>query len=524
VVLKAIGDMFSDRMSAAYLSRLAARDYEIVERRLKIAESPITSVIDGVATAFVLVDEQMILRWHNAALTKRTGIADMTGQICHKVVFGQDSVCSGCLVKQTFQTGQQQVGNISIQTEKWGVRHFLVTTAPVHDESGIVKFVLELAYDVTDAQRTESELARYKRLVDNSDDLMVVCDCDFEILACNRRLIDQCGYTEKELVGRPVLDLIIPEEHDELLFASGTLRETGMAMGIVRLARKDGSSISTQVFATYDRDTGVYEVVFKDISERLRLEQEIRARSDELEAQNTKVLAAVEERNRFFRNVSHELRTPLTSIIGFAELLLEDTEEPLSERQKTQLSRVVGNSHKLLGMVNDLLDLSRLDAGGMRMEWANIDLAEFLQQVVNNMMPLAKGKNVSVTVFAPKDLPLVMTDEQKLGQIVVNLLSNAIKFTPQGSVSLTVSKNEKSLLISVSDTGIGIPENEFDEIFKEFSRGSGAEPKNVGTGLGLAIARRLAAALGGEISVTSKAGEGSKFTLELPLTPGKVLV
>ncbi|MHB9037390.1 MAG: PAS domain-containing sensor histidine kinase [Armatimonadota bacterium] len=522
VVVKVVAEMFSDRMSAAYLSRMAARDYEILAEKRKIADSPITSLIDRVNTAFVLVDRDMVLRWHNAALAKRTGKSDMTGKLCYSGVFGRDSMCPGCLVERTFKTGEQQTGDISIQTEEWGVRHFSITTAPVCDENGEVKYALELAYDMTDAHEAESKLARYKRLLDNSADLMVVCNSNLHILASNRRFIERCGYEEQEVIGRCVLDMVLPEEHEELLADAGMLRETGMAIGVIHLIKKDGSLIPTQVFATYDGDTGVYEAVFRDISERRRLEQEIRVRSQELEAQNTKVLAAIEEKDRFFRNVSHELRTPLTSIIGFAELLSEDTVEPLSERQMMQLSRVIGNSHKLLAMVNDLLDLSRLDAGRMRMEWANLDLAKFLEHIVNNMMPLARNKNLPVSVSIPKRLPVVMTDEHKLGQIVVNLLSNAIKFTRQGSVSLSVTKSGESVLISVSDTGTGIPEDEFDEIFKEFSRGSLVESKNVGTGLGLAISRKLADVLGGEIAVQSKVGEGSTFSLKLPIVPAKV--
>ncbi|MCE5314228.1 MAG: HAMP domain-containing sensor histidine kinase [Armatimonadota bacterium] len=229
--------------------------------------------------------------------------------------------------------------------------------------------------------------------------------------------------------------------------------------------------------------------------------------------------ASIEERNMFFRSVSHELRTPLTSIIGFAELLLEDTEEPLSERQKALLGRVVGNSHKLLGMVNDLLDLSRLDAGSMPIKWSSVDLSGFLEQIVSNMMPLVKEKNLSLSLDVVEGLPELITDERKLGYVVVNLLSNAIKFTNKGGVRISVVDKGELLSILVSDTGIGIPPEDFDLIFKEFSRGRAAESKNTGSGLGLAIARRLAARLGGEITLESVLGKGSTFSLTLPIMP-----
>lgn len=521
-ILGSIADTLSEKISATFLSEVVNRDRHALEERLRLVDNTITNVINNVSAAFVLIDRDMRIAWHNRMLGRMCGKADISGKVCHKEIWKSDQICAGCMVEQTFETGKPQSGNLRLDSSSSGAHHYKVATAPVVDEYDEVRYVLEFVQDITAARETESELARYKRLVNNSDDLMLICSGKFEILAANHKFLEKTGYTEREVIGMNALCILPPDEF-ERAYGADMLRTTGIAMENAWVLRKDGSVIPAQMFATYDTEADVYEAVFRDMSERIHLEEEINIRSKELQEQNKKVLAAIEEKNRFFRSVSHELRTPLTSIIGFAELLLEDNEEPLSERQKSQLSRVVGNSHKLLAMVNELLDMSRLDAGRMRLECASVNLEDMLGQIVSNMMPLAQNKKLRVSVNIPEKLPSIMTDEQKLGQIIVNLFSNAIKFTQSGSVKISAVRDGKWVLISVADTGAGIPETELDEIFREFSRGSNSEPRNVGTGLGLAIAKRLAVFLSGEISVESKLGHGSTFTLKLPITPDKVV-
>ncbi len=249
------------------------------------------------------------------------------------------------------------------------------------------------------------------------------------------------------------------------------------------------------------------------------MEAQLRARSEELQARNRKVLDMMAGRDRFFRSVSHELRTPLTSIIGFAKLLLEDTNEPLSDNQRQLLKRVVDNSHKLLAMVSDLLDLSKIEAGRAEVNLDSVDLDEFISQVIGNLTPLAAGKGLSLRIDANGSLPRVCTDEQKLSHILVNLISNAIKFTEQGTVTVSGKAGRESFSISVKDTGIGIAEDEIDSIFSEFYQAQGKKTGERGSGLGLAISRKLAGLLGGRITVKSKPGSGSTFTIILPLIP-----
>lgn len=361
------------------------------------------------------------------------------------------------------------------------------------------------------------ELAHYKRLVDLSTDLMFMASRDRTLLAVNRTIAASLGYQVGELLGRDAVDFVREDERAAAEAITDQARSAGMAMGVFHLVRKDGSTVPVEVFVSYDRDAGVFCVIQRDVSERLRMERELIERTRQLEEQNAQVKAAMEEKSRLFRNMSHELRTPVTSIIGFAELALDDQDNPLNPSQRLALNRIADNARRLLGMLDDLLDLGKLEGGKARLRLSEVSLGHCIEQVVENMRPLARDKNLKLSLDLPGDLPRLSTDEQKLNQIMVNLISNAIKFTPAGEVRVSARRNGKSVRIDVSDTGMGIPPDELPHIFKEFYQGSRRAQGVKGAGLGLAIASKLAGLLGGDIKARSRVGEGSTFTLKLPL-------
>lgn len=371
----------------------------------------------------------------------------------------------------------------------------------------------------TVARDAASELARYRRLIDNSDDYMSAADEKGVLTAVNRKMIDGLGYPENEMLGRFALDLIAEPDRPKGREIIERAKTFGIAIDNVRLLRKDGGHISTYVCVTFDHERRVFEAVCRDISDRLRMEQELRSRTEELELQRERAIAAAQDKERLARVISHELRTPLTSIIGFTDMLLEDEDEPLTQRQRLQMERVAVSARHLLDLVNGLLDLSRIDASQSEVELGRVSLARLLDQVVSGLAPIARSRRLVVSCDVPDDIPEITTDKHKLAQIVVNLVSNAIKFTEQGSVKVVAAKNCRTVSISVQDTGVGIPPDDLPHVFKEFYRASGNGPRPQGTGLGLAIAQKLATLLGGEITVRSKEGVGSIFTLRLPITP-----
>ncbi len=224
--------------------------------------------------------------------------------------------------------------------------------------------------------------------------------------------------------------------------------------------------------------------------------------------------AATEAKSEFLANMTHELRTPLTSVIGFNGLLAASPNLPDKERMLA--TKAKGAGEKLLTIVNDVLDLARLEAGASDLADAPIDVETVARSAVELFAERAQDKGVALTLEIGPDLPTVRGDAARLRQILVNLLGNALKFTDAGVVSLRVAARDGALDLAVGDTGVGIPADQLDRIFERFEQVAGTAQQFGGTGLGLAISRRLARQMGGEITVESRPGEGSTFTVTLP--------
>jgi signal transduction histidine kinase len=240
---------------------------------------------------------------------------------------------------------------------------------------------------------------------------------------------------------------------------------------------------------------------------------------------NEEARSASQAKTAFVASISHELRTPLNTILGFSEMLLAEMYGPLTPRQRIQLERILRNGQQLLTLINDVLDISRVEAGKVSLNLERIDVTQMIGGVVTTMDPLAKQKGLAFRVEMPPNLPPIVSDENRLRQILLNLLSNAVKFTKQGSVTLWIGFDPllpNWLLFRVRDTGIGIPAGELDRIWQEFYQVShGLSRTAGGSGLGLAIVRKLVELLGGDIDVKSTEGEGSTFTVYIPLQPSE---
>ncbi|MDO8879921.1 MAG: PAS domain S-box protein [Coriobacteriia bacterium] len=257
-------------------------------------------------------------------------------------------------------------------------------------------------------------------------------------------------------------------------------------------------------------------------NERLRsLNLQLQMAVEDLERVNIQLEHATRVKSTFLANMSHELRTPLNSIIGFSDILVQGLAGPLSEEQHTQIGMINGAGKHLLALINEILDLSKVEAGEMTVRFQEFDLAEMLTQVTEMLRPLAAEKGVDLRLHLPPATPPIRSDCDKVKQIVLNLAGNAIKFTEEGHVIISLHPaGERHVAVSVIDTGPGIPDNRIADIFTPFVQldaDSRSKPK--GTGLGLAISQEYAGMLGGEIGVTSRLGEGSEFRLTLPIDP-----
>jgi two-component system, cell cycle sensor histidine kinase PleC len=222
----------------------------------------------------------------------------------------------------------------------------------------------------------------------------------------------------------------------------------------------------------------------------------------------------------FLANISHELRTPLNAILGYTHMLLHGVTGAVTEPQRKSLTRIDSNSRHLLALINDILDITRIEAGRVHVRVTTFRVADLVDEVMSELEPIMQRSNLAVTVRIKRTMAAVKTDRQKVKQIVLKLLSNALKFTPAGSITVaaTLQSKGRKVAIAVRDTGVGIPEESQTRIFDDFRQLDNSPARGYGgTGLGLPICRRLAQMLGGSIGIESQVGEGSTFTLLLPV-------
>jgi len=222
-------------------------------------------------------------------------------------------------------------------------------------------------------------------------------------------------------------------------------------------------------------------------------------------------------KSTFVANMSHEIRTPLNSVLALSQLLRDGTAGPLTADQGKYLEIITRNGRTLLRLIDDILDLSRIESGHLQVDTQDIDLGPQITAIVEALSPLAMAKDLDTIVKLPDDLPLVRCDVDRLRQILTNLIGNAIKFTESGAIRVTAETRAAAVAIHVTDTGIGIPQAELGRIFDEFAQvDQTLARRQGGAGLGLAIASRLARLMGGDITASSVVGSGSRFTLTLP--------
>jgi PAS domain S-box-containing protein len=272
--------------------------------------------------------------------------------------------------------------------------------------------------------------------------------------------------------------------------------------------------------------------------EKARLYEQLKEASAELERKVQEATAELAEQNellrrqhialeqasalksQFLANMSHEFRTPLNAILGYTHMLLHGVSGAVTDIQRKSLSRIDSNSRHLLALINDILDITRIEAGRMPLNVTSFAIPELVNEVMAELEPIVRRSNLSVNPRIRGKLPKLRSDRSKVKQIVVNLLSNALKFTPAGRVTITAGENvrEKTVLIAISDTGVGIAPEDQARVFEDFRQLDSSPARGYGgTGLGLSICRRLAQMLGGTIELNSQVGKGSTFTLSLPV-------
>jgi signal transduction histidine kinase len=251
--------------------------------------------------------------------------------------------------------------------------------------------------------------------------------------------------------------------------------------------------------------------------------QELDSRIDELAVVNLQLYEANRLKGEFLANMSHELRTPLNSILGFSDVL--SGIETLTDKQRRWVGNIQNSGRVLLEMINDILDLAKIEAGKMEVRPSSFDLLSVIRAQMELFRKMAEDKNIDLQIDSSLDELRIKQDQGKISQILTNLISNAIKFTPEGGLVTIAAEllSDNQFMVSVADTGVGIASHEHEVIFEKFRQASGDTAKDSltrehsGTGLGLSIVREICRLLGGEISLTSQLGQGSTFRVVLPV-------
>jgi PAS domain S-box-containing protein len=407
-----------------------------------------------------------------------------------------------------------------------------LNVALARDDSGQPLYFITQVQDITGRKATEEKVRsseeRFRGLLESAPDAMVIVGAQGRIVLVNRQTEQLFGYDRGELLGQPVEILIHAKfrdrhaAHRSGFIADPKVRPMGAGLELFGV-RRDGTEFPVEIsLSPMETDEGrLVSAAIRDITERKRAESIVLG-ALKRERELTERLRELDRiKSDFVATVSHELRTPLTNIIGSIEMLAEGDYGELSAMQRRTVDVLDRNSHRLLDLIKDLLDLNQMESGGLGIRCVATDLGDLFERVHSQVVSLAAGQRVVLQFDHAGDLGSVVLDRHQVERALLNLVTNAIKFTPaEGTVSVGAERIGERVQFVVSDTGMGIPEHEQAQLFTRFFRSSIATENAIpGTGLGLVIVKHIVEGHGGTISVASKVGEGTTVTVSLPLQP-----
>jgi PAS domain S-box-containing protein len=409
----------------------------------------------------------------------------------------------------------------------------VVSVTALRDAQNAIIGYLLIGTDNTERKQVEAEQKKldqrlrdqqfYTRsLIESNIDALMTTDPAGIITDVNKQMEELTGCTRDELIGAPFKDHFTDPQRAEAGIKL-VLHEKHVTNYELTARARDGKTTVVSYNATtfYDRNRtlqGVFAAA-RDITERKHIEHILQEKNVELEQQNRRVEEANRLKSEFLANMSHELRTPLNAIIGFADLMHAERVGPVSDNHKEFLGDILTSARHLLQLINDILDLSKVEAGKMEFMPETVNLTRTIAEVCEILGTMSAGKSIKIDTFVDPSVGEITLDLAKLKQILYNYLSNALKFTPdQGRIKVSaLPAGADHFRIQVEDSGIGIKLEDVPRLFVDFQQlDVGASKKYPGTGLGLSLTKKLAEAQGGRVGVTSTPGEGSTFFAILP--------
>jgi PAS domain S-box-containing protein len=434
-----------------------------------------------------------------------------------------DAICAAALLSSPWE-------GVVMRVRKSG-RTFparLVLTVR-RDRAGQPIGFLSISKDISDELELNRRLLdseKYNRvLIESTIDGLFTTDLKGVITDVNRTMEQVTGVPREKLIGTRFREYVTPpsdgDEAVRRMLAEQHVTDLELS---VRLPDGNVREYSFNASPLGEDPAGIrgFIATVRDVGEQRRLREALEERNHQLEIQNERVREANRLKSEFLASMSHELRTPLNSIIGFSDFLLTGEEDRLAPDQREYLTDILNSGNHLLSLINDILDLAKVESGKLELSPISLILQEAIDGVCSSLRPQFMERQLDLIVDVDPHVQQAVLDPVRFKQILYNLLSNAVKFTPRGGrVEVTVTKSGSShFAVRVSDTGIGIPAKDLPRIFREFEQvDSGPGRRYSGTGLGLPLTQKLVTLMSGSIVVSSEVGVGTQFTVRLPLAP-----
>jgi len=504
---------------------------ENLEERVKQATAEIQDLYDNAPTGYHSLDADSRFLMINQTELDWLGYTrtELIGRSIAELLPDSTRAIMASAFPRLVKDGTATDFEVQIIRKDGSIMDVLLNATAIYDPQGNFLQTRSTLVDITARKKVEEALkaseTKYRQLFENMNEGFslqeIITDesgqpVDFRYLDANNLFERHTGIAPQNVLGKTVWE-VFSQVDPRSLQIYGKVALTGEPISMEYFSTLVNRHLSVRAFSPKH---GQFATIFEDITERKQAEEKLNESYTRLDSANRELERASRTKDEFLANMSHELRTPLNGILGMSEILLEEQRGPLNDRQRGYVNIIDSSGRHLLSLINDILDLSKVEAGKLELDIETFSVNDLCQSSLNFIKQPAVNKGVQVSYMPDPDLPTLQADPRRVKQILVNLLNNAVKFTPaRGEVALEVRTDPAKGMIdfSIKDTGIGISPANQKRLFQPFTQlDTSLARAYEGTGLGLVLVKRLVELHGGSISVESEADRGSRFTVSLP--------